>query len=100
MDPREQRGLVIAATQKLTNKGKVWIVPSQTGNGGKYTVCPDDATPFCSCPDHEATGAPCKHIFAVRFTIRRERQADGTIVETEEVTFTKKKQYPQNWPVY
>jgi hypothetical protein len=38
MDPRQQRGLVIAATQKLVQKGKVWLVPSQTGNGKKYTV--------------------------------------------------------------
>jgi transposase len=99
MDAREQRGLVIAATQKLVQKGPVWIVPSQKGDG-KYTVCADEKTPFCSCPDHEETGLPCKHIFAVRFTVRRERQADGTVVETEEVVFTKKKQYPQNWPIY
>jgi len=100
MDAREQRGLVIAATQKLTNKGKVWIVPSQTATGEKYTVSPDETTPFCSCPDHEATGQPCKHIHAVRFTVRRERQADGTVIETEEVVFTKKTTYKQNWPVY
>ncbi len=28
MNERQQRGLVIAATQKLTQKGKVWLVPS------------------------------------------------------------------------
>lgn len=96
---RKERGLVIAATQKLTQKGKVWIVPSQSG-AGKYTVCPDADAPFCSCPDHEETGDRCKHIHAVEYTIRRERQADGTVVETEIMTFTKKKQYPQDWPVY
>jgi predicted nucleic acid-binding Zn finger protein len=100
MDAREQRGLVIAATQKLVQKGQVWVVPSQTGNGEKYTVHPDNATPFCSCPDFEATGQPCKHVHAVRFTVRRERQTDGTVVETQEVTFTKKTTYSQNWPVY
>jgi transposase/predicted nucleic acid-binding Zn finger protein len=100
MDAREQRGLVIAATQKLVQKGQVWIVPSQTGNGQKYTVHPDAAAPFCSCPDYEATGAPCKHIHAVRFTVRRERQTDGTVVETQEVTFTKKTTYRQDWPIY
>jgi transposase/predicted nucleic acid-binding Zn finger protein len=99
MTPREERGLVIAATQKLVQKGKVWIVPSQNGNG-KYTVCPDHDSPYCSCPDFEATGAPCKHVHAVTFAARRERQTDGTIVETEEVTFTKKTTYPQNWPIY
>src|SRR5437773_10612835 len=78
MTPREERGLVIAATQKLTQKGKVWIVPSQTGSGKKYTVCPDAETPFCSCPDHEETGCPCKHIYAVRVTMQREHGTNGT----------------------
>src|SRR5947209_5627405 len=96
---RKERGLVIAATQKLVQKGKVWIVPSQTGER-KYTVHPDPETPFCSCPDHEATGQRCKHLFAVEYTVRRERQADGTVVETETMTFTKKKQYPQEWGTY
>jgi transposase len=101
MNAREQRGLVIAATAKLTQKGKVWLVPSQSGRG-KYTVCPDEETPYCSCPDHEETGLPCKHVYAVRFAISREHGADGTITETREVTFTEKKQYPPRggWGVY
>src|SRR5262245_60867277 len=74
---RKERGLIIAATTKLTPKGKVWVVPSQSG-AGKYTVHLDPETPFCSCPDHEETGGKCKHIYAVEYTIRRERQADGT----------------------
>ena len=32
MNAREERGLVIAATKKLVQKGKVWLVPSH--------VCP------------------------------------------------------------
>jgi len=100
MTPREERGLVIAATQKLTQKGKVWLVPSQTGNSKKYTVCPDHDTPFCSCPDHEETGAPCKHIFAVRYTLDREQGPNGTITETRSVTFTQKKTYKQDWGSY
>jgi transposase len=98
MTPREERGLVIAATQKLTNKGKVWLVPSQSGRG-KYTVCPDHEHPFCSCPDHEETGGKCKHLYAVEFTMSRET-ANGEIVETRTVTFTQKKVYKQDWPVY
>ena len=36
MDPREQRGLLIAATTKLwTVGGGTWMVPSQS-SGGKY----------------------------------------------------------------
>ena len=64
MNAREERGLVIAATQKLTQKGKVWLVPSQSGKG-KYTVCPDPENPYCSCPDHEDHGGKCKHLYAV-----------------------------------
>jgi transposase len=92
--------LVIAATQKLTQKGKVWLVPSQSGRG-KYTVCPDADSPFCSCPDHEDTGLPCKHIFAVRVTMEREQGRDGTVTETKTVTLTEKKTYRQpEWGVY
>src|SRR5947209_6454344 len=100
MDPRQQRGLVIAATQKLTQKGKVWLVPSQSGRG-RYTVCPDPETPYCSCPDHEETGGMCKHLHAVEFTMKRDTTADGTIIETRTVTFTEKKVYrQQQWPLY
>jgi transposase len=103
MDARQQRGLEIAAVFKITQKGKVWIVPSQTGNGTKYTVCPDDATPHRSCPDHEA-GLTCKHIFAVRYVIQREFafNSDGeqvaesvTVIQTAE-----RKSYPQDWKAY
>jgi transposase len=99
MNAREERGLVIAATQKLVQKGKVWLVPSQSGKG-KYTVCPDAETPFCSCPDHEETGLPCKHIFAVRCAVRRDTGTDGTVTETRTITLTQKKTYKQDWPMY
>ncbi len=100
MNPRQQRGLVIAATQKLTQKGKVWLVPSQTGKG-KYTVCPDSETPYCSCPDHEETGGRCKHIYAVEVVMQREVGTDGTITETRKITLTEQKTYRQpNWPLY
>jgi transposase len=103
MDAREQRGAVIAATQKLTRKGKVWIVPSQSGHG-KYTVCPDESAPHCTCPDHEA-GFVCKHIHAVRFTVIRTRQeVDGTTTTTVDTvtvqTTVERKTYSQDWPRY
>src|SRR5262245_24676153 len=101
MTPREERGLVIAATQRLTQKGKVWIVPSQTGSGRKYTVCPDADCPYCSCPDHEETGQPCKHIYAVQFAVKREQGSNGDVTETRSYTFTEKKIYrQQDWPLY
>jgi hypothetical protein len=99
---REQRGLTIAATTKLVKKGQVWIVPSQTGNG-KYTVCPDAATPHCSCPDHEVHGQRCKHIYAVQYTIQRELFDDGTEAVTKTLTVTetvRKPSYKQDWANY
>jgi hypothetical protein len=80
--------LAIAATQKLTQKGKVWLVPSASGNGKKYTVLPESQSPFCSCPDFEETGQRCKHIYAVRFTVTREQAKDGTVTETRTVGFS------------
>jgi hypothetical protein len=44
MNEREQRGLQIAATCKMTKKGNLWLVPSQSGHG-RYTVCPDPEAP-------------------------------------------------------
>jgi transposase len=97
---REQRGLEIAATKKLTKKGGVWLVPSQSGSQ-KYTVSPDPAQPHCTCPDHETRGCECKHIFAVRFVIQRELLDDGSVVETRQLTVTEtRKTYAQNWPAY
>ena len=46
--------------------------------------------PHCSCPDHEETGLPCKHVFAVRFVEKREAAPDGTVAATKVVTLTKK----------
>ncbi|MCI0332739.1 MAG: transposase [Planctomycetes bacterium] len=97
MCEREQRGLAIAALCKLTAKGGVWLVPSQSGKG-KYTVCPDRENPHCTCPDYESRAAKCKHIFAVEFVVKRE--AEET-VEIHTVTLTEKRPtYKQNWPAY
>jgi predicted nucleic acid-binding Zn finger protein len=100
-DPRQQRGLEIAATIRLTKKGGVWIVPSSSGKG-RYTVCLDDDEPHCSCPDHESRGAKCKHIFAVEYAVSREQNHDGSTTVTETVTVQKtvKRTYPQNWAAY
>ena len=103
MCEREQRGLAIAAVCKVVQKGGVWIVPSQSGNG-KYTVCPDPQSPHCTCPDHETRGVKCKHIFAVEFAIQREHAEDGTETLTRTMTVTetiqRKPTYPQKWKQY
>jgi hypothetical protein len=98
MNPREQRGVLIAALCKLARQGDEWIVPSQTGTDKLYRVNPTAGT--CTCPDHAETGFKCKHVYAVEFTMRREVAADGTVTETNSVTFTEKKVYRQNWPAY
>lgn len=101
VDPRQQRGLQIAAMAKIVRKGTAWIVPSQSGNG-RYTVCPDAHAPHCTCPDHETRGVRCKHIIAVEIVIQRERNADGstTVTQTMTVQQTVRKTYPQNWRAY
>jgi transposase len=96
MEPREQKGLEIAATVKLRRKGDVWTVPSQTGKGTMYTVDFNGDAPKCSCPDHETRGVKCKHMYAVEFSVKRETRPDGTTTITKTVRVT----YGQNWPAY
>jgi hypothetical protein len=99
---REQRGMHIAATCKLTKKGQIWLVPSQSGRS-RYTVSPDPEVPDCTYPDHETRGLKCKHIFAVEFTLKREQHDDGSTTVTQTVTVTEtitKPTYPQDWPAY
>ena len=100
-DPRQQRGLEIAATAKIERKGGAWLVPSQSGKG-RYTVSPDGEAPHCNCPDHETRGLKCKHIFAVEFVVSRERNADGstTVTKTRTIRETVQRTYPQNWKAY
>ena len=101
MDAREQRGLVIAAKCRIKQVEGGWIVPSQSTPGGKYKVYPSDDGYHCTCPDHEIIGCVCKHIHAVKITIEREENEDGSVTETVTMTETiKRKTYPQNWRAY
>jgi transposase len=100
-DGREQRGLAIAEKFRLTKKGGVWLVPSQSADRKTYTVCPDPKSPHCTCADHEERGCKCKHIWAVEIVIQRQLFDDGTVTETKTVTVSEKRTtYPQNWPAY
>jgi hypothetical protein len=67
---REHRGQQISTTCTLTKKGRIWLVPSQSGHG-RYTVSLDPEAPHCTCPDHETRRLKCKYIFAVEFAIKR-----------------------------
>jgi hypothetical protein len=81
---REQRGLRIAATCKLTQKGGIWLVPSQSGHG-RYTVGPDSESPHFTCADHETQGLKCKHLFAVEFAMKRKDHRDSSTTVTHNV---------------
>ncbi|MEN3325864.1 MAG: hypothetical protein V7638_671 [Acidobacteriota bacterium] len=96
---REIKALQIAAKHKLTQKGNVWLVPSQAGHG-EYEVRPDPEAPRCTCPDFEFRNARCKHIVAVEYVLMRETKPDGSTVVTETVTVTSRKTYPQDWKAY
>ncbi|HZQ29118.1 MAG TPA: transposase [Acidimicrobiales bacterium] len=92
-ETREIRALAIAATTQLRPGPDGWRVPSQSG-GGAYRVDPDAG--WCSCPDHETRAIECKHILAVRLTLRRERGVSGAYRYTREVQVT----YSQQWSAY
>lgn len=74
MDTRQARALHIAATTALAPSNGRWKVPSQSGNGVYTVTVTSDGSWFCSCPDHDETLAPCKHIMAVETTIAREKR--------------------------
>lgn len=99
MEPREIKGLEIAAKLKLVRKGNTWYVPSQSNKPEKYTVALTDEKPQCTCRDYEFRNDKCKQIFAVEYTIEREHTAEGQTVVTETVKVIRKT-YPQNWPAY
>jgi len=99
---REGRGALLAATARIAKRNGHWSVPSQTSDGRRYKVDPNEHSPYCSCPDHELNGHVCKHIYAVRYVIQRELFDDGSerVTETVTVTTAVRKSYPQNWPSY
>ncbi len=93
METREQRGLEIAATKKLSQKDDLWLVPSSTGRGTYVVDGAECGDSTCTCPDFELHQEPCKHVFAVSYTLRRERTTpNGTVTET--IT------YRQEWAAY
>jgi transposase len=103
MSEREQKALVIAAKSKLTKKGDVWLVPSQSGDDRYKVNNADPDWPTCTCMDFELRRARCKHIYAVEYTIERETKTKTTAkgdTTTTTVTETVKIRYKQVWSAY
>lgn len=103
LEPRQQRGLELAATVKIVRKRNEWFVPSQSGKG-RYRVRAISKRQFhCNCPDHETTGGKCKHIFAVQY-VRQRDLFDPDVAESikvrQAVQRTQRKTYRQDWKAY
>jgi transposase len=96
LTPRQQRGMMLAATAKIRRRQWRFDVPSQTNSGQTYVVAHIAGQFRCTCPDYELTGKTCKHGYAVEFFLKRETAPDGTVTETRSVRVT----YPQPWAAY
>lgn len=95
-DERTTKAAQIAATKRITKKGRnLWLVPSQS-HAGTYVVDTKGGKAKCSCPDHETRNNRCKHIIAVEITRKHVKLPDGTAVTTESVRVT----YTQDWHAY
>jgi transposase len=93
---RKQRGYAIAQTQKVVQKGDMWVVPSETNPHKTYQVVLKLEGSTCNCEDFIGRGIKCKHQFAVELMITKQINKDGSTTITE----TKKVYYPQNWKAY
>ncbi len=71
---RQMRGLAIAALAPIREDKFGWRVPSQS-QGGSYLVSLEDG-PYCTCPDFDTTGEPCKHVYAVMVALQRGERLD------------------------
>ena len=84
---RQMRGMAIALLEKNIRQDKFGhIVPSQSGRG-VYLVS-SDPMPYCSCPDFENTGQPCKHYYAVQALLQGEA-LDGVVEPPPAVRITR-----------
>ncbi|HEX8494809.1 MAG TPA: transposase [Pyrinomonadaceae bacterium] len=102
MEIRQQKGREIADKVRIVREGNLYLVPSQSGHG-KYRV--DAEKQRCSCPDFDFRRQPCKHLFAVRFTLEEIERTKTTVVEDGKTTVTEtikvtRKTYAQAWPAY
>lgn len=93
---RQLRGLQIAKTSRITQVAPdVFKVPAQ-GGPILYEVKLDEHNPTCSCPDCQTRDVKCKHIWAVEYYLKHEKDKDGKETVTKAVRIT----YGQDWPNY
>ena len=92
---RQRRGLAIAALTQIEKNPLGYTIPSLSGNGS-YVMTNQNGG-YCSCPDFAARQQPCKHLYALEFTIQREERPDGTTIETKAVRFVP---MGQDWASY
>src|ERR1044071_1587848 len=85
MSIRQQKGLQIAQRGHITQQGRLYIVPSQSGKG-RYKVDPDKR--HCTCPDFDFRREPCKHLFAVEHIIETATQTTTTTTDAQGNTAT------------
>lgn len=97
MSRREEKGREIAAHATLKRDGKLWIVPSQTGNG-TYTVDPRPESLLCTCRDYAKHRVKCKHIFAVEYAVRSEGANGADALPSP--PSRKRPTYKQAWSAY
>lgn len=112
INARQVRGLELAETVNIRPMGKgvgKWVVPSASSSA-RYTV-DLNSSKRCTCPDFDLRRCKCKHIFAVEYTIEKQRKivttsqtvkgkTTKTQTVTETVTIIKRPTYSQNWPAY
>jgi hypothetical protein len=78
MNPREERGLIIAATCRLHRiDDGTWTVPSQT-NRDVVAYRVDLETKSCTCLDFTKGGFVCKHYYAASIVHKRDVLPDRT----------------------
>lgn len=101
MTPREERGLIIAATSRLSRNGDgTWRVPSQTARSEAFFYTVNLESKACTCPDCTENGMVCKHFYAASIVHRRDVLPDGTMIVQQTFQFTERKTYKQDWPAY
>src|SRR4051812_10233129 len=99
VDVRQQKAIEIADKFRIVESSGKWIVPSQSSQK-KYAVHVVGDSGDCTCPDFELRREACKHLMAVRITLQREFNFDGTTTVTETVEVTKRTTYSQQWTEY
>jgi transposase-like protein len=79
---RKERGMAIAQAQNQVRRidASSYIVKSQSNNG-EYHVSKGVNGWICECPDHVYRHVPCKHIFAVEFSVSIRAEVAVTRIE-------------------